>query len=222
VGARASIGVPGKELVGIRFSRRVEAALAVLLLCAALMSLPGCLEKTVLVPRVDGMSIAEASKVLSEAGLTVEGGGDVAAAGNFFVSCTEPPVGNEIKKGSPVRLVMAVEIPDIIGSIEPEAMERLGSLGLEVDVERAYDESAAHGTVVSLEPGVGMECPFDTRVKMTVSRGSAFVTCPVCLGKGWVYEYSSCDDDSFKWCRDDVQVSCKNCNGTGKVPRDEN
>ncbi len=209
-------------MVGIRFSRGVEVALAVLLLCAVLISLPGCLEKTVLVPRVDGMSIAEASKVLRRAGLTVEGGGDVAADGDFFVSYTEPSVGNEIKEGSPVRLVMAVEVPDLIGSVEPEATEVLGSLGLEVVVERAYDESAAHGTVVSLEPGVGIECTLDTRVKMTVSKGSAFVTCSVCIGKGLVYEYSNCDDDAFKWCRDNVQVSCKNCNGTGKIPRDKN
>ncbi len=194
------------------------------LICAVLMSLTGCMDKIVLVPRVDGMSIAEARKVLGEAGLTVEGGGDVAAAaaGDCFVSYTEPPVGDEIKEGSPVRLVMAVEMPNLIGSIEPEAMETLGSLGFEVVVERAYDESAAHGTVLSLEPGVGMECTFDTRVKMTVSKGSELITCSVCMGKGWGYEYSNCDDDSFKWCRDNVQVSCKNCNGTGKVPRDEN
>ncbi len=209
-------------MVGIRFSRGVEVALVALLLCAVLISLPGCLEKTVLVPRVEGMSIAEAGKVLREAGVFVEGSGDVAAAGDFFVSSTEPPVGNEIKEGSPVRLVMAIEVPDLIGSVEPEAIEILGSLGLETVVERAYDESAAHGTVVSLEPGVGLECTLDTRVKMTVSKGSAFIACPICLGKGWVYEYSNCDDDSFKWCRDEVQVSCKNCNGTGKVPRDDN
>ena len=209
-------------MVGIRFSRGAEVALVVLLVCAVLTSLPGCLEKTVLVPRVEGMSIAEAGKVLREAGLIVEGSGDVAAAGDFFVSSTEPPVGNEIKEGSPVRLVMAIEVPDLIGSVEPEAIEILGSLGLETVVERAYDESAAHGTVVSLEPGVGLECTLDTRVKMTVSKGSAFIACPICLGKGWVYEYSNCDDDSFKWCRDEVQVSCKNCNGTGKVPRDDN
>ena len=209
-------------MVGIRFSRGAEVALVVLLVCAVLTSLPGCLEKTVLVPRVEGMSIAEAGKVLREAGLIVEGSGDVAAAGDFFVSSTEPPVGNEIKEGSPVRLVMAIEVPDLIGSVEPEAIEILGSLGLETVVERAYDESAAHGTVVSLEPGVGLECTLDTRVKMTVSKGSAFIACPICLGKGWVYEYSNCDDDSFKWCRDEVQASCKNCNGTGKVPRDDN
>jgi beta-lactam-binding protein with PASTA domain len=200
----------------------VEVALVVLLLFAVFISLPGCLEKTVLVPRVDGMTIAEASKVLREVGLTVEGRGDVAAAGDCFVSYTEPPVGKEIKEGSPVRLVMAVEVPNLIGYVEPEAIETLGSLGLEVVVERAHDELAAHGTVVSLEPGVGMECTFDTRVKMKVSKGSAFATCPECLGTGWVYEYSNCDDDSFKWCRDEVQVSCKHCNGTGKVPRDEN
>ena len=209
-------------MVGIRFSRGMEVALAVLLLCAVLMSLPGCMEKTVLVPRVDGMSVVEARKLLREAGLTVEGSGDVAATVDCFVSCTEPPVGNEIEEGSPVWLVMAVEIPNLVGYVEPEALGILDSLGLEVIVELAYDELAANRTVVSLEPGVGIECTFDTRVKMTVSKGSAFVPCPECLGTGWVYEYSNCNDDSFKWCRDDVQVSCKNCNGTGKVPRDEN
>jgi len=214
VGAKAR-----RRSVSIRFSRGVAIAIALALLGAALLSLSGCMEKTVLVPRVEGMSEAEAKKALDEVGLVAEG--DVAAAGGCFVCYTEPPAGNEIKEGSPVQLVMAVEVPNLTGTIEPEAIEILGSMGLEVVVEREYDESVANGAVASLEPGAGTECCLSSPVKLIVSRGSKFITCPVCVGKGWVNEYSNCNDNGFKWCRDNVQVSCKNCSGTGKILRED-
>ena len=204
----------------IRFHRGSTLVITIVLVSITVVAVTGCLEKTVLVPEVGGLSAAEAEKALHQADLEVDGEIDGRLPSDCFVRSTDPPAGREIKAGTRVTLEMAVTMPDLTGAGEANATAALGALGLEVVVSREYSESVGGGAVAKTTPAAGSECPAGIRVTLTVSKGSAYMTCPACGGRGWVTELTDCKENAFEWCRKEVKVSCENCSGTGKVLRE--
>ncbi len=159
------------------------------------------------VPRLAGSSVEEAVKALEERGLAagsvLEEHSDALAEGT--VIRTEPPEGEELESGSTVDLVVSkgpetVAVPDLSGRPESEALALLQNLGLQPQVQRIYSESVSAGLVCSSDPAPGSPVRKGTPVTLTVSLGSAYVTCSTCRGRGTVT----------------VTETCPECGGTGR------
>lgn len=162
--------------------------------------------RMVAVPEVAGMTAEEAEAALVGAGLEMgtvsEAHTDAVTAGKVISS--NPAAGEEIEEGSRVDLVISkgpewVVLIDLVGKAESEAVSALQAQGFQVSVERAYHESLASGLVCSMDPDPGTALARGTTVVLTVSLGSAYVTCRTCGGRGKIT----------------TSVDCPECGGTG-------
>jgi serine/threonine-protein kinase len=100
----------------------------------------------------------------------------------------EPGTGTEVDEGATVRIVVSsgpppVPVPSVVGLALGQASERLRELGLELDVaSRRFDGSPA-GTILTQEPGEGVELRRGTVVTVVVSDGPAPVEVPNLRGR---------------------------------------
>jgi serine/threonine-protein kinase len=180
--------------------RILPTAVLVVLLVAGLLG-SGCSQALVAVPRLQGMSELEAEALLQEKGLRLDSRAQDHSQGvqTGKVIWTDPGSGTELKKGSGVNIVVstgpdAVCVPDLRGAAETDASAVLGSLGLFVNISRAYSETVDNGAVVSVEPAPGTLNPKGNPVNLTVSMGSAYITCPNCGGDGKIVTYTACPE----------------------------
>lgn len=130
------------------------------------------------VPDLSGMTTAEAQKILSDAGLTLdpvvrEDSSDTVEAGQIIEQA--PTGGSQVARGSRVTLtvstgVSTVRIPVITGLNWTQAQGNITSLGIEPTVQYV-DDSAAAGTVLSVT-SEGTTVPKDTPITVRVSRGN--------------------------------------------------
>ncbi|MBC7253540.1 MAG: PASTA domain-containing protein [Actinobacteria bacterium] len=156
---------------------------------------------TTVIPALGGMSVEEAEALLSgeELGLgtLMEEYSDTVPAG--LIIRTMPPEGEEVDRGTAVDLVVSrgpepVTLPDLRGKSEGEAVSILQGLGLQANLQRSYNESVSAGLVCSSEPAPGTPLARGSAVTLTVSLGSAYVTCPTCRGKGTVTVAETCPE----------------------------
>lgn len=165
--------------------------------------------RTVGVPLLAGLTLEEARQVLAESGLQL---GDVEEAFSDTqpegrVISSEPPAKNVVEEGTAVDVVVSrgpesMLLSDVRGKPEGEATAFLQAQGLQVEVRRVYDESAAAGVVTGMDPAPGTAVAKGSLVTITVSAGSAYTTCRNCGGKGTVT----------------VTEPCPECGGTGLCP----
>jgi len=108
-------------------------------------------KEQVKVPSVIGKSLAEAKSAIEAAGLvatTAEAFSDTVAKGNVIEQSPDPDV--LVYAGSTVTVTVSkgsevIIVPSVLGMLEADAIAKLESVGLEVDV--VYVEGADEGTV---------------------------------------------------------------------------
>lgn len=166
----------------------------------------GELSQTTIVPSLSGTDMEEARQALEDLELTLgtcdEEYSETVPAGKVIES--RPPAGTEVEKGTSVSLLLSkgpkpVNVPDLGGKPEGEAVAALQSLGLQVDVQRTYHEAIPQGRVISTTPAPGTPLTKGQKITLTVSLGSAFAVCPRCGGKGTIT----------------TEETCPECEGTG-------
>ncbi|MFZ4510160.1 MAG: Stk1 family PASTA domain-containing Ser/Thr kinase [Candidatus Nanopelagicales bacterium] len=137
------------------------------------------------VPDVKGKPLAEAEAALVEAKLAV---GVITedwdpAVPDGSVASTDPPVGEELKPGSLVNLVVSkgpkpVKLPNLAGVAVTEAQAQLEAAGLVVTTTEEFSTEYAEGQVVSSTPAKGERVPVGSTVELVVSKGPPPVEVP--------------------------------------------
>ncbi|MGB9013672.1 MAG: PASTA domain-containing protein [Aeromicrobium sp.] len=135
---------------------------------------------TVTVPAVAGKEEQVATRLLTEAGFTVEteerADADI-AAGRVIES--DPAEGTDAEPGSTVTLMLStgpeqVTIPDLQGFSYDSAKQRLEDLGLKVKKDTADDQAEAN-QVINTNPTSGESVEVGSTVTIIVSRGQTTV-----------------------------------------------
>lgn len=142
--------------------------------------------QTVAVPKVVGLSEAQAKAALIKAGFKV--GKSVAQ-----LSATKPAGtviecrsnGKTVKakvrlsRGTTIVLVVAtagsssslIAVPGVVGLKYAEAVERMSGAGLVIDIVEQYSNTVAAGLVISTNPAEGAEVSSGAHVQVFVSKG---------------------------------------------------
>lgn len=127
------------------------------------------------VPEIEGQGLAEARRMVDEAGLNVgevtEQFDDTIFGGN--VISVDPGPGTSLERGDRVDLVVstAVRVPDLTGTPREDAVDELEDAGFDVEVRR---DRAASGVdfdavvEISPEPGTLLNPEEDLEVTLTV------------------------------------------------------
>jgi len=137
------------------------------------------------VPDVKGKPLAEAEAALVEAKLAV---GVITedwdpAVPDGSVASTDPPVGDELKPGSLVNLVVSkgpkpVKLPNLAGVDVADAQAQLEAAGLVVTTTEEFSTEYVEGQVVSSTPAKGDRVPVGSTVALVVSKGPPPVEVP--------------------------------------------
>lgn len=136
------------------------------------------------VPEVTDADIDEAVRILEDAGLEVgeihETYDDYVPAG--IVMGTDPAASEEVPEGSSVDLVIskgpeAVEVPDVVGESEDDAIAMLEDRGFGWSIE-TRDSAEPEGTVIEQYPEAGEEVEPGTMVDLIISTGIEIVKVP--------------------------------------------
>jgi beta-lactam-binding protein with PASTA domain len=172
--------------------------LAVSLLAGCGQSAPAI--EMVPVPSLAGMGQQEALDSIGAAGLQV---GEIEEMFSGEVPTgtviSAMPDSVELEKGSYIDLAVSkgpemVAIPPLLGAAEADALASLQSQGFQAEVSRSYNESVGAGLVCAMEPAPDTAIPRGSTVAVTVSQGSAYVTCGTCGGDGTVISTRTCPD----------------------------
>ncbi|MCC5947699.1 MAG: Stk1 family PASTA domain-containing Ser/Thr kinase [Nitriliruptoraceae bacterium] len=129
------------------------------------------------IPDVLGDPIDDADAALDAAGFTVRVDPDRpfdlgTPAGHVLAQTPE----GELRQGGTVTLVLSngprpVDIPDLAGEDQAEAVEALTEAGLQPRVTERFDESVPAGTVLATVPGADTTVDEATEVELVVSAG---------------------------------------------------
>lgn len=145
--------------------------------------------KQVAVPDLVGMTEQGAAKALEQAGLkvgkVVSEQSDKGPAGTVITQ--DPAAGSQVAEGSLVALTVssgaspspppAVDVPDVVGSTQAEAVQTLGAAGFVVVVVQESSLTPA-GEVVSQSPTGGVIAKSGSTVTISVSTGPAVEPSP--------------------------------------------
>ncbi len=137
------------------------------------------------VPPLIGETLADARALISDAGLTV-GNIEELPSADFeagVVMAQSPEAGIEVGAGTPVNLQVStgpeiVEIPDLEGFPEVDAISELVELGLAFDTEEEFSNEVEDGFVIRTEPAAGELAQSGDVVLIVVSRGPAPIEVP--------------------------------------------
>jgi len=141
------------------------------------------------VPRVVGLPVAEAEGLLLDAELLVDvvrEANETVAEGVVFEQ--DPPAGARVGTRSTVRLTVSagrgeVEVPDVVGRTEAEAVRLLNAQELESRSEERPDDSVPQGRVIITNPPSGARVPRGSEVVIVVSSGRLGETVPELVGQ---------------------------------------
>ena len=132
------------------------------------------------IPSVEGQSEADAMSTLTDAGfenVTTEetASGDV-PQGN--VVGTDPAAGQTVSPDNEITLQVSsgpqqVDVPDLEGRTQEDAVSTLEGLGLETQVEERENADTPEGTVVSHAPTAGQAVPAGSTVTLVVALAPA-------------------------------------------------
>ena len=190
-----------------RYGFIAACALSVLLAASLLV---GCgksapVIEMVQVPALVGMGQQEALDSIEAAGLQV---GEIREAYSDEVPegavISTSPDSMELEKGSYIDLTLSkglemMAVPLLVGAAEADALASLQAQGFQVEVLYGYSESVVAGLVCAIEPAPNTALPLGSKVAVTVSQGSAYVTCGTCGGDGTA----------------NITRTCPDCGGTG-------
>ena len=129
------------------------------------------------VPNVVGQSRTDAEAALTAAGFEL---GSVTEAYSTSVekgtvSSQDPQAGTKASKGSPVSIVISrgpetVTVPNVVGSSQAVATQRLSDAGLQAQVQTASSGTVAEGNVISQAPIAGDSVSKGSTVTITVAK----------------------------------------------------
>jgi len=144
--------------------------------------------RPVTVPNVKGQPADQAEQILKGLGLTVQRQLEENEADANVVFDQDPEGDTRVAKGSAVVLKVSqgakpVDVPDLVGDDEEDALSALERLGLQADVTNEPDDTATLGRVTAQNPAPGTSAPRGSTVRLTVSSGKPKVAVPNVVGK---------------------------------------
>jgi serine/threonine-protein kinase len=169
------------------------------------------------VPKVVGMSEAEATTALQEAGFVVVTETTMSEKYNEGVVAEQnPAAGTPSYRESVVTIRVStgpsasVSVPEVVGLAQGGAEELLKNVGLKFSVSKSTSDSVPAGTVMSSSPSAGSKVKPQTNVALIVSSG------PAAGAKVTIPDYAG-------WNSVDAQNSLAGLGLTGKLnPAGEN
>lgn len=103
---------------------------------------------------------------------------------------TAVAAGTMVEEGSNIVLTVSagsegVEVPDVVGMTEAEAVAALSQKGFAVNKTEGYDEYIKEGNIITQSPSAGSKAPSGTTVTIRISQGAenAKVRVPDLIGK---------------------------------------
>ncbi|MEW9527935.1 Stk1 family PASTA domain-containing Ser/Thr kinase [Microbispora sp. NPDC049125] len=141
---------------------------------SVLTLIPSAGPETVPVPKVEGLSEADARATIANVGLSVgrvsKTPSDTVPRGQ--VLRTSPMVGKRVKKGGTVNIVLSAGLlmPDVRQMMRDQAEPFLREKGFNVQIDETVDD-AQPGTVIAQDPSGGAEVVAGAVVHLTVSKG---------------------------------------------------
>ncbi|MGI8684077.1 MAG: Stk1 family PASTA domain-containing Ser/Thr kinase [Acidimicrobiales bacterium] len=143
---------------------------------------------TVTVPSLLGKTADEAEQTLTGLGLTVERQLEDNEADANVVFGQDPEGDTKVEKGSKVILKVSqgakpVEVPNVVGTDEEDALSALERLGLRAESVREPSDTAALNRVTAQNPTPGTPAPKGSAVTLTVSSGKPKVPVPDVVNK---------------------------------------
>jgi eukaryotic-like serine/threonine-protein kinase len=143
--------------------------------------------KPVAVPIVEGMRQPLAVKRIRDAGLrprVVGEANETVARGIVFRQ--EPSAGERIQKGNIVRIFVSsgkprVDVPDVVGGREADAIATLRAAGLVPDPHDIFSDEPT-GTVIAQDPKGGTSIVKGSTVRVNISKGRETTGLPNVIG----------------------------------------
>ncbi len=147
-------------------------------------------DATIQVPGVTGLSVEEASLILSSRDLlvTVDRAEDPSVPKGVVISQV-PVEGYAIERGEVVRLKVSsgastIEVPPLVGLSLEEARRLLVLKGLKMgSVEQQHSPSTPEDEVISTDPASGVLVEKESSVNLVVSLGGEMVSVPRLYGE---------------------------------------
>ena len=134
---------------------------------------PDAKPKTAAVPRLVGLTIAEAKAALHDAGLAigvVRREPSTSEAGTVLRQGSSP--GASLNSGSPVTIVLAAplpKVPSVVGSTKATAISKLEAAGFRVQISTKTTSSGQDNVVISESPSGGSRAKPGAIVKIIIS-----------------------------------------------------
>ena len=141
------------------------------------------------VPRVVGLSLAEATSVIRKAGLQIQDGGSEPdpTAPQGYVIWQDPPGGVSAPAGLRVTLVSSdgppkIPVPDVTGLDGALAQRLIAAAGLVATQVESVQAALPSGITMMTRPTVGSVVASGTSITIVVSRGAPTIPVPDLLG----------------------------------------
>ena len=140
------------------------------------------------VPNVKGQTADQAEQLLTNLGFTVERQLEENEADADVVFDQDPEGDTRVARGSKVIIKVSqgtqpVEVPNLVGSDEEDALSALERLGLQGSVTSEPSDTATQGQVLEQSPAPGTPLAKGSTVNLTVSSGKAQVKVPDVVNK---------------------------------------
>jgi serine/threonine-protein kinase len=142
-----------------------------------------------LVPKVAGLSVADATKALTDQGLKLGNQSDEQTSDSSLVGKvirSDPDAGTTVAGASTVNIFIGkaptnVEVPDVSGQDATTATQTLKDKGFQVTTQQV-DGSGDPGSVLGTSPAAGTQAPSNSTVVLLLSNGNQTGTVPKVQG----------------------------------------
>ena len=165
--------------------------------------------RPVAVPDLEGLREPQAVTQVREAGLTPEVRREARAGVEpTFVFDQSPKPFERIEKGNQVTIYVStgppkVQVPDVRGRPDTEAVAALARLGLEAKIREIYSDEDP-GIVTGQKPRPGQVVVVGSEITLNVSKGRQPVAVPVVIGQPYDTAASRLQGAGFAVARQDV------------------
>lgn len=184
----------------------VIAAVVVAIIVGVIAFVVGGNEEKQIVPDVTNMSLGEAKTTLEDAGFKIGAETEVFSStiDSGLVVSTNPPGGQEAVKGSRIDLNVSkgteqVQVPDLKGQTEEEALRTLTSYGLNGQKgDAVYSDNVKEDCVAEQEQAAGSSLNKGDTVVFHLSKGAESVSVPNVVGASASNAESSLINAGFK------------------------
>jgi beta-lactam-binding protein with PASTA domain/predicted Ser/Thr protein kinase len=155
------------------------------------------------VPRVVGMSYADAVDEINKAGLEVKRTDVFSEKPVGEVVGQNPKAGETVREGSVVTLRVSkgtenVPVPDVLQQTQSSAEAELRAAGFEVSVSQAPSDTTPKGLVSGQNPAPFVEAAKGSTVAITISTGPSSVTVPNVVGQDRASAQTNLRNAGFK------------------------